>query len=51
MLIHRKYFNIYRLFDENLISSMDYEHLLRSYHTFPLFGKRKYYGAVVLQAR
>lgn len=37
LLTHRDYFNTYGLFDEDLIFSMDYEHLLRSYHAFPSF--------------
>ncbi|CRF50710.1 glycosyl transferase, family 2 [Helicobacter heilmannii] len=37
LLIHKDYFKTYGLFDESLVYSMDYEHLLRSYHNFPSF--------------
>ncbi|WP_235852171.1 glycosyltransferase family 2 protein [Helicobacter mehlei] len=37
LLTHRDYFSIYGLFDEDLIFSMDYEHLLRCFHNFPAF--------------
>ncbi|WP_104759667.1 glycosyltransferase family 2 protein [Helicobacter bizzozeronii] len=37
LLTHRDYFNTYGLFDEDLIFSMDYEHLLRCFHNFPTF--------------
>ncbi|WP_120944092.1 glycosyltransferase family 2 protein [Helicobacter labacensis] len=37
LLTHKDYFNTYGLFDEDLIFSMDYEHLLRAYHNFPSF--------------
>ncbi|WP_120955576.1 glycosyltransferase family 2 protein [Helicobacter mehlei] len=37
LLTHRDYFGTHGLFDENLIFSMDYEHLLRCFHNFPSF--------------
>lgn len=35
MFMHKRYFDKYGLFDLNVKYSMDYELLLRSYHTFP----------------
>lgn len=37
LLTHKDYFSTYGLFDEDLIFSMDYEHLLRCFHNFPAF--------------
>ena len=35
LFTHKEYFKKYGLFDVNNIFSMDYDHLLRSYHSFP----------------
>lgn len=35
MFMHKRYFNKYGLFDSNIKYAMDYEFLLRSFHTFP----------------
>ena len=35
MFMHKRYFNHYGLFDQNVKYSMDYELLLRSFHQFP----------------